>query len=66
MGDQRDIVSLANSGLPPRVREVAQQLLQTTRTELSDRIQMMLQHLESDLFKQAERRWLAYQAPRKH
>ena len=55
MGDQRDIVSLANSGLPPRVREVAQQLLQTTRTELSDRIQMMLQHLESDLFKQAER-----------
>ena len=55
MGEQRDIVSLADSGLPPRVREVATRLLQATQTELSDRIILMLTHLENHLFKQAER-----------
>ncbi len=55
MGEQRDIVSLADSGLPSRVREVATRLLQATEAELGERIQMMLQHLETQLFKQAER-----------
>lgn len=55
MGEQRDIVSLADSGLPPRVRDVATRLLQATETELGDRFQLMLTHLESHLFKQAER-----------
>ena len=55
MGEQRDIASLTDSGLPLRVREVATRLLHATESELSDRIQLMLRHLETHLFKQAER-----------
>lgn len=55
MGEQRDIASLADNGLPPRVREVATQLLQVTESVLGDRIRLMLEHFETHLFKQAER-----------
>lgn len=55
MGEQRDIASLADSGLPPRVREVAELLLQATQSELGERIELMLEQFETQLFKQAER-----------
>ena len=55
MGEQRDIVSLADSGLPPRVREVATRLLQTTEAELGTRLASMMAQYETHLFKQAER-----------
>lgn len=57
MGEPFDSASLtlADSGLPPRVREVAADLLQLARADFADRIVIMLEHLETQMFKQAER-----------
>lgn len=55
MVENPDIIRLADSHLPPRVRQVAVQLLVSTETELGGRIGLMLEHLQTQLFKQAER-----------
>ena len=57
MGEPSDsaLLSLPDSGLPPRVREIAAELLQLARADLADRTVVMLEHLESRMFRQAER-----------
>lgn len=55
MGEQRNIANLANSGLPRRVHEAVARLLHASTSQLSDRINVMLEQLDAQLFKQAER-----------
>ena len=56
-GTSRDIVklSLAESGLPSRVRDIAARLLLVAEAELGDRIRLMLVQLENQLFAQADK-----------
>ncbi len=56
-GTSRDtaLLTLADSGLPSRVRDIASRLLLVAEAELGDRIRLMLGQLENQLFSQAEK-----------